>query len=454
MTALTMAAGGEGNGGFHGEAFGLTPYDVDAEKAVLGAMLTAKFAIDECADVVIPENFYYPKHELIFDAITFMHWNQQPVDAITVADYLSRKGDGLDKIGGQAYLHELAGSVVTAANATYYAGIVSDKAMQRRLIEASARIAQMAYQPGLSGGEVDDVVGAAQAEIDSVVRGQATELKDAASDIDALLEAVWTHKTLPSSPWPSYTRLIDGFEPGRVYTFAARPGGGKSISLIDICLWFLRKHKKAAAITSLEMSETEVIMRVLANMSNVEYGKIKNPDLMTAFQRDRVTEATQELKRLPKLWIDDRADQTVEMARSFARQCANRSDLGIYGLDYVQILRPSPGRKFSNREQEVAHMSRNIKMTAKALHLPVIMLAQLKRSDKKPVLSDLRESGSLENDSDVVTLFHREDDENGVPSTDLMGIVAKNRSGPMDAFNLYFDGPHMRFTEHDQMEGM
>ena len=99
-------------------------------------------------------------------------------------------------------------------------------------------------------------------------------------------------------------------------------------------------------------------------------------------------------------------------------------------------------------------MSRNIKMTAKALHLPVIMLAQLKRSDKKPVLSDLRESGSLENDSDVVTLFHREDDENGVPSTDLMGIVAKNRSGPMDAFNLYFDGPHMRFTEHDQMEGM
>lgn len=453
MTALTTLTP---NDDYDGPAFAVPPHDLDAEKAVLGAMLMSKYAIDECADIVIPQNFYHPKHAIIFDAITWLHWNQQPADAITVADHLARVGDALDRIGGASYLHELVASVVTAANATYYAGIVSDKALQRQLIESATKILQMGYAATGTGGEVDDLVGSAQAEIDSVARGQVTELVEGSSIIDDVLEATWEDRVTLTSPWPSLNAIIDGYEPGRVYTVAARPGGGKSIAMLDTALWFMRKHKKAAAITSLEMPANEVLLRALANMSGVDYRKIKNPREMNDFQLGRLREARDEFKRLPTLWIDDRPDQTVEMMRSFVRQAKNRSDLGFLGVDYVQLFKPSAGRKFGTRQEEVAHMSRQIKMTAKAMEIPVMMLAQLNRVEGKPKLTNLRESGSLEQDSDVVILLHREmDEQTGVPSSDLDAIVAKHRSGPQDGFSLYFDGARMRFTEHpDPIEGL
>lgn len=432
--------------------FRTPPNDVDAERAVIGSMLIAKYAIDECADIVTSGEFYHPKHGVIFDAIVHLHWNQQPADAITVADHLERRGE-LSRVGGQAYLHQCVAAIPTAANGSYYASIVADKAVLRRLTEAGTRIAQLGYTEG--GGSVDDLVGAAQSEVDNVARGQILDIEAVGAYVDEVVEETYDDRQFVTTPWPSVNKIIDGFEPSRVYTTAARPGGGKSIWMLQACLWMAQKHGRPAAISSMEMPRGEVVLRALALMSGVDYRKIKDGKSLSQFQRQQVTEAQGTLRRLP-LFIDDRADQTVEMMRSFARQVKNRSGLGILGIDYVQLFNPSPGRKFGTRQEEVSHMSRQVKMTAKALEIPVIMLAQLNRVEGKPKLTNLRESGSLEQDSDVVVLLHREDDpETGEPLDDLWGLVAKNRSGPRDAFNLCFDGPRMRFTEHpDPIEGM
>lgn len=438
--------------------FGQPPSDTTAEKAVLGGMLTARYAIDECLDIVFPQDFYWPKHETIFNAIAYLHWNStpgsgksQPVDAITVADYLSRQGaDELARIGGQSYLHELLASVVTASNASYYAQIVHEKAMLRRLVEAGTRIVQLGYATG--GGDVDDIVGAAQAEVDSVAKGQVTELVTAAETIDEMIEWTYSDQVFYSTPWGPVNKTLRGFEPGRVYTIAARPGVGKSIALLDASLWMLTKHRKAVALCSMEMGRHEVYGRMLANLANVDFGKIMNPRLLSKLECEFRDEAVAQIKKLPPLFVEDAAEQTVENMRSFARQCSNRADLGLVGIDYLQLFKPSPGRKFGNREQEVAHQSRQVKVTAKSLQVPVINLAQLNRIEGKPKLHNLRESGSIEQDSDVVVLLHREDDvETGEPLDELLGQVAKHRGGPRGGFSLFFDGPHMRFSEHEDL---
>jgi len=431
------------------------PNDLHAERAVLGSMLIAKYAIDECADILGHSGvFYHPKHATIFEAVLGLHWEGLPADAITVADKLDRAGE-LGKIGGQSYLHELIASIPTAANGSYYAGIVVEKSTQRRLVEAGTRIVQLGFAGGT--GSTDDLVGAAAAEVEGVTQMQATDVEAIGSYLDDVVEATWDEKTYMSTPWAPVNRIIGGFEPGRVYTFGARPGGGKSIAMEQACLWVAQKHQLPAAITSLEMPRSEFALRALALMSGVDYNKIKNPRTLSQFERQQVGEAQSTLRKLP-LFIDDAPNQTVERMRTHSRQVKNRcGKLGIVGVDYAQIFDPTPGRKFGTRQEEVAHISRQTKMTAKALEVPVILLAQLNTRDgSKPTLGSLRESGSLEQDSDVVILMHRDTDEaTGAPLDDLMGLVAKNRSGPQGAFNLFFDGARMRFTEHpDPIEGM
>lgn len=433
----------------HHEGGRVPPQNRYAEQCVLGGMLLSTRAIDECADIVIGPNFYDPRHELIFHAVTSIHWEGLPVDVITTGDWLERKGD-LRRVGGQSYLHELVSAVPTAANAPYYANIVVEQAVLRGLVEAGTRIVQLGYAQ--EPGDVDDILGAAVREVDSVGRGKVAELTAAASLIDDVIERTSDENTRLSTPWPSFTRILDGgFEGGKVYSIGADTSMGKTIMLFNIARHFLLHHRKAFAATSMEMSADELLLRLVADIGNVALSKIKNPDSLSALERRAVADAQATIKRMPPLWIDDRTDVTVEMMRSYMRQAANRSDLGGVGIDYLQLFATSTGRKFGTRQEAVAHQSRQVKMTAKMLDRPVFLLAQLSRRDGgRPVSSDFKESSAIEQDADVVAMLHRDRDAATGYLSSVAGVsVEKNRGGATDGFVLHVDGPRMRMTESD-----
>jgi replicative DNA helicase len=428
------------------------PHNLEAEQSTLGGMLLSQEAVAEVFESVSAGDFYAPKHELIFNAILTLFGRGEPTDVIAVSDELNKQGN-LMKAGGADYLHSLTSYVPTAANASYYAKIVSDKAILRRLIEAGTRIAQSGYE---SQGEVEDLVNQAQAEVYRVASQAAGEDYVGLSDSieDAIREIEFAQKRggeltgIPTG-FIDLDALTHGLHPGQLILVAARPAVGKSTFALDMARTAAIKNNKATIFFSLEMGRAEIAMRMLSAESSIylqsmRKGTVSESDwTRLAAVRGRINDAP--------LYIDDSPNMSLVEIRAKCRRLAQQVDLKMVVIDYIQLM--SSGKKVESRQQEVSEFSRALKLLAKELNIPVVALSQLNRQaeqakDKRPELSHLRESGSLEQDADVVVLLHREGiyerDHPRAGEADL--ILAKQRNGPTGTVTVAFHGQYSRFV--------
>ena len=429
------------------------PQDLAAEQSVLGAMLMSKDAIADVVETLKGADFYRPAHEFIYDAVLDLYGRGEPADAITVAAELAKRGE-IGKIGGHPYLHDLLASVSIAANASYYATIVHEKAILRRLVEASVKIAQKGYN---GEGDVADLVDAAQAEVYAVTDGKTSEdyqplsalMETTLDEIEALGSRSGDMAGVPTG-FAELDDLTGGLHGGQMVILAARPAVGKSTLGLDFARACSIKHGLTSAIFSLEMSKTEITMRLLSAEAQIPLNHIRK-GTMTDEDWTRLAKKMGEVSEAP-LFVDDSPNLTMMEIRAKARRLKQRHDLKLIVIDYMQLM--TSGKKVESRQLEVSEFSRQLKLLAKELEVPVVALSQLnrgpeQRTDKKPMLSDLRESGSLEQDADMVILLHREDmyerESPRAGEADL--ILAKHRNGPIGNVTVAFQGHYSRFTD-------
>ena len=416
-------------------------------------MLLSKDAVADVVEVVRGADFYIPKHELIFEAILSLYSHGEPTDVIAVTDELTKAGE-IVRAGGAEYLHTLTSLVPTAANAGFYSSIVAEKAVLRRLVEAGTRIVQMGYA---SEGEVVDLVNNAQAEIYGVTGSVEVEdyvpLAEAVtSAIDEIEAAAGRDGQMTGVPtgFAELDKLTNGLHPGQLIIIAARPAIGKSTLALDFARAASIHHDLPAIVFSLEMGRSEIAMRLLSAEASVPLqsmrkGTVHSNDWTTIAQtRGRINDAP--------LYDDDSPNMTLVEIRAKCRRLKQKVGLKLVVIDYLQLM--TSGKKVESRQQEVSEFSRALKLLAKEIGVPVIALSQLnrgpeQRSDKKPALSDLRESGSLEQDADMVILLHRESayekDSPRAGEADL--IIAKHRNGPTDTLTVGFHGHFSRFVD-------
>lgn len=436
----------------------LPPQDLDAEQCVLGGMLLSKDVIGDVAEILQGPDFYRPAHETVFRAILEVHGKNEPADPITVAAHLTRTGE-LSKIGGAAYLHTLIQQVPTAANAEYYAEIVYEAAVARNLVKAGTAIAAGGYA---RDADAEELVERAQGQLYGVIRQRGDEsLLDASVGLDDTFDAIEAAgKRKPGELTGVPTGFTDldtltlGLQPGQLILIAGRPAMGKSTLGLDIARSASLKHQLSSAFFSLEMSRQELHMRLLSAEGPVGLHHIRSGFLDdTAWHRLAKAKAKIDAGNL---LLDDSPDLTAMSIRTKARRLKQRGKLDLVVIDYLQLLQYG-GRRPESRQQEVSDISRQLKLMAKELQVPVIALSQLnrgpeQRTDKKPMVSDLRESGSLEQDADVVILLHREDQyEKESPragEADL--IVGKHRNGPTAIITTVFQGHYSRFVDMAQ----
>ena len=418
-------------------------------------MLINKDAIADCLEAVKAVDFYRPAHELIFDAILDLFGRGEPADAITVADELGKRGD-LARVGGQAYLHQLIQSVPTSANAGYYAEIVYEQAVLRRLVEAGTRVVQMGYAKGQ--GDLDDIVNRAQAEILEVGRrrGGSEDYQSLNDFLDSTMEeieaagALGDEMTGVPTGFRDLDELLHGLQGGQMIVVAARPAVGKSTFGIDIARACSVGHNLASAVFSLEMSRNEIGMRILSAEAQINLTALRKGRL-TDHQYGRLASVVRRLSDAP-LFVDDSPNLTFPEIRAKARRLKQQHNLRLIVIDYLQLM--SSGKKSESRQQEVSEFSRAIKLLAKELDVPIIAISQLnrgaeQRTDKKPMMSDLRESGSIEQDADAVLLLHRDEmyDPDSPHAGECSVIVAKHRNGPTATISLASQLHYSRFTD-------
>ena len=395
---LSIAELGSGYQGASDER--VPPQDMSAEQSVLGSMLLNKDAIAESLALVKGHDFYRPAHESIFEAILDLFGRGEPADAITVADELTKRGD-LSRVGGASYLHELVQSVPTAANASYYAEIVHERAVLRRLVEAGTRIVQMGY--GQGEGDVEDIVNRAQAEVYSVAEKRGGEdyvvlsevLEQTLTEIEAAAGRTDEMIGVPTG-FLELDELTHGLHPGQMIVVAARPAVGKSTLGIDVARSAAIKHNLTTAVFSLEMSRTEITMRILSAEATIQLQDLRK-GLKGQEQWNKLARIMGKIGDAP-LFIDDSPNMSLMEIRAKARRLKQQHNLKLVVIDYLQLM--SSGKKVESRQQEVAEFSRALKLLAKELEVPVIAISQLnrgpeQRTDKRPQMSDLRESGCL-----------------------------------------------------------
>ncbi|MBG6238586.1 replicative DNA helicase [Mycetocola sp. CAN_C7] len=442
---------GESRGEYRAER--TPPHDMLAEQSALGGMLLSKDAVADVVESVRGVDFYIPKHEIIFDAILSLYSHGEPTDVIAVTDELIKTGE-LSRAGGADYLHTLTSLVPTAANAGFYASIVAERALLRRLVEAGTRIVQMGYA---GEGEVLDLVNTAQAEIYGVTGSTQAE------DYVPLNEAVGTafeeieanngsDGGMSGTPtgFAEMDDLTNGFHGGQLIIVAARPALGKSTLALDFARAASIGNNQPSIFFSLEMGRSEIAMRLLSAEASVPLQSMRKG---TVDQRDwnKLAAVRGRINDAP-LYIDDSPNMTLVEIRAKCRRLKQRVGLKLVVIDYLQLM--TSGKRVESRQQEVSEFSRALKLLAKELQVPVIALSQLnrgpeQRADKMPAISDLRESGSLEQDADMVILLHRESayekDNPRAGEADL--IVAKHRNGPTRTVTVAFHGHYSRFAD-------
>ncbi len=428
------------------------PLNLEAERATLGAILIDANAISTIAPFLKATDFYSPAHQMIFAARLDLYERRQPGDFITLSDELNRR-DQLDKVGGQAYLASLINAVPTTAHVEHYARVVERCSIMRRLIEAAGRIAAIGYQ---DPSDVDQALDEAERELFLVSQRRVSQefvpLREALATYFDQIDYLHQHRGeivgLPTG-FHDLDQLTGGLHPSDLIIIAGRPAVGKTSFALSIARNIVISVKAPIAMFSLEMSVEQLVQRLLCMQANVDSHRLRS-GYIDEFEWRRISEAFGELSEAP-MFIDDTANISILELRMKARRLKSERDIKLLIVDYLQLMR---GRGLENRVQEVSEISRGLKALARELDIPVIALSQLSRAiesrqDHRPILSDLRESGSIEQDADIVMFTHREELYN--PETDKRGIadiiVAKHRNGPTGQIPLRFFQSQTRFAD-------
>lgn len=430
------------------------PQNIEAEQAVLGAMLIKKEAIAEVQEILQPDDFYREAHRIVYEAMVQLQNNDEAVDLVTLTEQL-RKSEQLDKIGGLAFITQLANAVPTAANVVYHAKIVKEKAELRSLINAATAIASAAYEDNI---DVENIMDDAEKKILAVANrqngGAFESMKSIVMRTFERINVLYESKgglTGISSGFKDLDKLTAGLQKSDLILVAARPSMGKTAFTLNIAS-YVGTHGGKVAFFSLEMSKEQLMQRMLCAEGGIDATKLRTGQLDTQ-EWNKLVHVADTLSRAP-IYIDDTAGITVMELRSKARRLKAEHGLDLIIIDYLQLMQGRPSKNGDNRQQEISEISRSLKALARELDVPVIALSQLSRSVesrqiKKPMLSDLRESGSLEQDADIVMFLYREDyydkDTENKNITDI--IVAKHRNGPVDTISLFFQKEYTKFRD-------
>lgn len=435
----------------------IPPQDLDAEMSLLGAVLIEEEVLAEVSDRLKPHDFYDKRHGIIFDAMLRLYEHHRPVDLLTLSDQL-RKKDELETVGGSAYLTELTNYVPTAAHAGAYADMISQKAVRRRLIKASGDISELGFDEETT---IQELLGQAEAELFSVsdasLKQDLTSLEQILTDSFDRMEELHRNKGQlrgVRTGWRDLDNMTAGLQRSDLIILAARPAMGKTTLVTNLAYNVAGQAKQPVLFFSLEMSKEQLVDRMLADAAGVDAWNIRTGNLSDD-DFSKLSEAMGEMAEAP-LYIDDTPGLTVLEMRTKARRQAHNQPLGLIIVDYLQLMQGS-GRSDGNRVQEVSEISRGLKLIARELNVPVIALSQLSRTVETrtpqiPQLSDLRESGSIEQDADIVAFIYREAYYN--PETDRENItdliLAKHRNGPVGRVELYFHPERLRFMSLDK----
>lgn len=435
----------------------LPPQSLEAEESVLGAVLMDKNAVIRVADMLRPEDFYKRQHQLVFGAILYLYEKSEPVDVLSLSNRLKETSD-LENIGGTSYLTGLVNSVPTAANVLHYAKIVRHKKILRELLSASQSIAELGWQ---ENQDIELVLDEAEKRIFSIAERSLKQdflpiksaLEDAFERIDKLHKGDGALRGLATG-FADMDNYLAGLQKSDLVILAARPSLGKTSLALDIARHAAIKEKAPVGIFSLEMSKEQLVDRMLASEAGVDLWRLRTGRLsMDGEDSDfsKIQEAMGILAEAP-IFIDDAASSNIIQMRTMARRLQAEHSLGLVIVDYLQLMEGRNTGSSDNRVQEISEISRSLKNLARELNVPVLALSQLSRavesrSPQIPRLSDLRESGSIEQDADVVLFIYREDREK--PNTEKKNMaeihIAKHRNGPTGKVDLYFNAEQVSF---------
>ena len=442
------------------DAIKVPPHSLEAEQSVIGGLLLDNERWDTVAEKVVAKDFYSRPHRLIFEAVKDILEESSPLDLITLSEHLELR-EQLEDVGGFAYLADLAKNTPSAANINAYADIVAQRALVRSLIGVANEIADSGYDP--QGRTSEELVDLAESKVFAIAEGRASE-NEGPQNVDSILEKTLERiEILYKSPQDGVTGVDTGFndlnkktaglQGSDLIIVAARPSMGKTTFAMNLCENAAMKQDKPVLIFSLEMPAEQLMMRMLASLSRVDQTKIRTGQLDDE-DWARISSSMGILMDKKNMYIDDSSGLTPTEVRSRARRIAREHDgISMIMIDYLQLMRvPSLSE---NRTLEIAEISRSLKALAKELNVPVVALSQLNRSleqraDKRPVNSDLRESGSIEQDADLIMFIYRDEVYN--PDSSLKGIaeiiLGKQRNGPIGSVRLTFQGQHSRFDNY------
>ncbi len=434
----------------------IPPQNIESEMALLGSIMLRPEALVEIMDILRPEAFYTDKHKTIFDAMVKLYEKREPIDLLTLSSKLKESGD-LDRIGGMSYLTEIVNVVPSSSNAEHYATIVSKKHTMRRLIEAAENIVQIGYD---EESEIEEILDRAEKKMYEVtsknLSGKYVEMKDVLGEAMERLDRL--HKTkgelrgVPTGFKDLDTKL-SGLQKSDLIILAARPSVGKTSLALDIARNAAIRYNIPTAIFSLEMSTQQLVDRMLSAESRVNSWNLRTGNIKLDEDFARITAALDPLSKAP-IFIDDQAANNILKIRSVVRRLKHEKNLGLVIIDYLQLMTPVHTKGGDNLVQQVTEISHSLKQLAKEFEIPVLALSQLSRNVEsrggKPRLSDLRDSGSIEQDADVVMFIHREQNDEGSgkkQETEIM--IEKHRNGPTGSIRLMFDGDKTSFLSID-----
>ncbi|MEZ0470188.1 replicative DNA helicase [Luteimonas salinilitoris] len=445
------------------EQLRVPPQSVEAEQAVLGGLMLSPEAFDRIADMLVDNDFYRRDHQLIYRAIRELAEKNKPYDAVTLGEWFESQGLAGEVAGG-AYLVELASTTASAANIKAYAEIVRDKAVLRQLIDVGTDIVNDGFQP--EGRDSQELLASAEQAVFAIAEAGARGRTDFTPVNRAMAEAFDVLQTryangggitgLPTG-YDEFDQMTAGLQPTDLLILAARPAMGKTTFALNIAEYAALKTKKAVAVFSMEMSASQLALRLISSNGRINATRLRTGQLEDE-DWSRVTSAIRMIKDT-RIFIDDTPALSPEVLRAKARRLKREHDLGLIVIDYLQLM-AVPGNS-ENRATEISEISRSLKGLAKELNVPVMALSQLNRSlesrtDKRPVMADLRESGAIEQDADVIIFIYRDEYYNKESSPDkglAEIIIGKQRNGPTGSFKLKFFGEYTRFDNlaHDSV---
>jgi replicative DNA helicase len=438
----------------------LPPQNLEAEKACLGSMLLDREAIEVAIDILKGDDFYSSQHRLIFDAIIALYGQATPVDSVTITEHLKSHGE-LDKVGGVLYISSLLDEVPTSANIEYYAKIVEQKSLLRKLISAASSIIAISYETDTDAFEVIDqaeklVFDVTERDVSRGYYSMNEIIKDSIIAIEKLYHRGDVYTGIPSG-FKEFDDLTSGFQKSEFIIIAARPSVGKTALALNIAQNMGIRQKKNVAIFSLEMSKEALVQRMLCSEARIDSQRLRKGFLET----DKWAPLTTAAGRLAdaNLFIDETPAISDMQLRAKARRIQSRHGLDIIFVDYLQLM-TTIKRRNEGRTQEITEISRSLKALARELNIPIVALSQLSRAvesrgrDKRPILSDLRESGAIEQDADMVVFLYRDELYNPNTSDKNIAevIIQKQRNGPTGSLKLRFSKEYTRFDNLEKWE--